>query len=281
MSEFEILSEVRCFGGKQGIYRHFSDVLGCAMQWAVFTPPQAEVSRVPVLYFLSGLTCSEENFVIKAGAQREAAERGLMLIAPDTSPRGLGLPGEEDDWDLGTGAGFYLDATVSPWAEHYRMHSYVVEELPALCADRFPLDPERSGITGHSMGGHGALTIAFAHSDRYRSLSAFAPIASPTRCPWGEKAFSNYLGPDQETWKRWDACELAAQSGWSSPILIDQGGADPFLEEQLKPELLEQACSAAGIPLECRIQPGYDHSYYFIASFMQDHIEHHARLLTA
>ena len=281
MSELEVVSEVRCFGGTQGVYRHSSEVLGCAMQWAVYTPPQAESGRVPVLYYLSGLTCTEENFITKAGAQRWAAERGLMLIAPDTSPRGLGLPGEDDDWDFGTGAGFYLDAAASPWAEHYRMHTYVVEELPALCEQHFAFDPERCGITGHSMGGHGALTLAFAHPDRYQSLSAFAPICAPTRCPWGEKAFSNYLGPDQEAWKRWDACELAGESGWSSEVLVDQGGADSFLAEQLKPELLEEACQAAGIPLECRIQPGYDHSYYFIASFMKDHIDHHARLLGA
>ena len=212
MSEMEVLSEVRCFGGTQGVYRHSSEALGCSMQWAVFTPPQAEAGPVPVLYYLSGLTCTEENFITKAGAQRWAAEKGLMLIAPDTSPRGLDLPGEDDDWDFGTGAGFYLDATSSPWSENYRMHTYVAEELSALCESHFPLDPERCGITGHSMGGHGALTLAFAHPDRYRSLSAFAPICAPTRCPWGEKAFSNYLGSDRDAWKRWDACELASRA---------------------------------------------------------------------
>jgi len=281
VGEIEVLSEARCFGGTQGVYRHASQALDCAMQFAVFSPKEAESRRVPALYFLSGLTCTEENFIFKAGAQRYAAERGLMLIAPDTSPRGLDLPGEHDDWDFGSGAGFYLDATQSPWAQHYRMHSYVASELPELCEARFALDPERVGISGHSMGGHGALTLAFAHPERYRSLSAFAPIAAPTRCPWGEKAFSNYLGSDRESWRRWDACELVAGSGWASPVLVDQGDADPFLEEQLKPELLQEACAEAGVELECRIQAGYDHSYYFIASFMQDHIEHHARLLTA
>jgi len=279
LAGFEVVSEARCFGGTQGVYRHSSEALDCAMQFAVFSPAQSEAGRVPVLYYLSGLTCTEENFIFKAGAQRFAAEQGLMLIAPDTSPRGLDLPGEHDDWDFGSGAGFYLDATQDPWSRHYRMHTYVSSELPDLCREKFALDPERVGITGHSMGGHGALTLAFAHPERYRSLSAFAPIAAPMHCPWGEKAFSNYLGPERETWRRWDACELAAESGWSSPILVDQGDADPFLEEQLQPERLEKACAAAGIPLECRMQPGYDHSYYFIASFMQDHVEHHARLL--
>ena len=280
MSGIETVSEVRCFGGTQGVYRHSSDVVGCDMQFSVFVPPQAAAGRVPALYYLSGLTCTEENFTVKAGAQRYAAEHGLMLIAPDTSPRGFDLPGEHDDWDFGSGAGFYLDATQAPWKTNYRMYSYVVHELRTLCSREFELDPERIGITGHSMGGHGALTIAFAHPELYRSLSAFAPIVAPTKCPWGVKAFSNYLGPDPASWERWDACELVRDSGWDSPVLVDQGRADPFLEEQLQPERLEAACESAGVELECRIQAGYDHSYYFIASFMEDHIRHHARLLS-
>ena len=280
MSEIETVTQARCFGGTQGTYRHTSQTLGCDMQFSVFVPPQAERARVPILYFLSGLTCTEENFTVKAGAQRHAAEAGLILIAPDTSPRGLDLPGEHDDWDFGSGAGFYLDATEPPWDAHYRMHDYVISELPALCTDRFPVDPERVGVTGHSMGGHGALTLAFAHPDRFQSLSAFAPIVAPTQCPWGEKAFGRYLGPDRERWRRWDACEQVGQSGWSAPILVDQGDADPFLDEQLMPDRFETACAAAGVPLELRMQPGYDHSYFFIASFMGDHIQHHARQLT-
>jgi S-formylglutathione hydrolase len=279
MSAVETISEVQCFGGTQGVYRHTSRTLDCEMQFSVFVPPQAATRRVPVLYYLSGLTCTEENFTVKAGAQRYAAESGLLLIAPDTSPRGLDLPGEHDDWDFGSGAGFYLDATQAPWAAHYRMHDYVISELPDLCVDAFPFDPERAGITGHSMGGHGALTLAFAYPDRFRSLSAFAPIGSPMACPWGEKAFGRYLGPDRETWRRWDASELVGGSGWESPILIDQGDADPFLEEQLKPQRFEAACRAAGVPLELRMQPGYDHSYFFIASFIGEHIRHHAALL--
>lgn len=277
----ETVSEARCFGGIQGVYRHRSEALDCTMQLAVFQPPQAEDERVPGLYYLSGLTCTEENFAAKAGAQRYAAEHGLILVAPDTSPRGTDLPGEHDDWDFGSGAGFYLDATREPWSRHYNMYSYVAEELPGLINAAFPILPERVGITGHSMGGHGALTIALRHPDRYRSLSAFAPIVAPTHCPWGEKAFRGYLGEDREAWKRWDACELAAGSSWDAPILVDQGTADPFLEEQLQPQRFAEACEAAGIPLILRMQPHYDHSYYFIASFMWDHMSHHAHQLKA
>ncbi|MGH0037516.1 MAG: S-formylglutathione hydrolase [Myxococcota bacterium] len=275
----ETISEVKCFGGVQGVYRHASEAIGSDMEVAVYLPPRATESPVPVVTYLSGLTCTWENVTTKAGAQRYAAEHGLALVCPDTSPRGSDHPGEHDDWDFGSGAGFYVDATREPWSSNYRMYTYVAEELPAFVAANFAVDPERQGITGHSMGGHGALTLAFRHPERYRSLSAFAPIVAPSRCPWGEKAFGAYLGDDREAWRAHDACELAAHAGWSSPILVDQGDADPFLEEQLKPGLFREACAAAGIPLELRLQPGYDHSYYFIASFMGDHLAHHARLL--
>jgi len=277
----ETVSEVRCFGGVQGVYRHAAKATGCPMEFAVYLPPQAASGPVPVLTWLSGLTCTWENFTVKAGAQRYAAEHGLALVAPDTSPRGLDLPGEHVDWDFGSGAGFYVDATQAPWADHYRMYSYVNEELPALVHARFPLDPDRQGLFGHSMGGHGALVLALRNPDRYRSVSAFAPIVAPTRCPWGEKAFSNYLGADRAAWRRYDACALLAESDWRRPIRVDQGTADGFLEVQLKPELLREACAAAGVPLELHLREGYDHSYYFIASFVGEHIAHHARALVA
>jgi S-formylglutathione hydrolase len=251
------------------------------MELAVYRPPQAEHRAVPVLYWLSGLTCTWANFTEKAGVQRYAAEHGLMIVAPDTSPRGVDLPGEDDAYDFGSGAGFYVDATEQPWARHYRMYSYVTEELPALIEAHLPVDAERQGIFGHSMGGHGALVCALRNPDRYRSLSAFAPIGAPMRGPWGEKALSGYLGADRETWRAYDATELAAGSGWRSEVLVDQGTADDFLEEQLKPQLLLDAFRAAGIPLTLRYQAGYDHSYYFMASFMADHLAHHARFLNA
>ena len=275
----ETISETRCFGGIQGTYSHDSDATGTPMRFSVYRPPQAESGVVPTLYFLSGLTCTEENFTTKAGAQRYAAELGLMIVAPDTSPRGLDLPGEHDDWDFGSGAGFYVDATEPPWRDHYRMASYVSEELPDLVGRHFPIDVERVGLLGHSMGGHGALTLALRHPDRYRSLSAFAPIVAPSRCPWGEKAFSGYLGDDPQTWKAHDACELVRARGFATKILVDQGEADGFLDEQLKPQLFAEACEAGGAPLELRMQPGYDHSYYFIASFIGDHLAHHHAIL--
>jgi S-formylglutathione hydrolase len=275
------LKEHRCCGGVQAVYRHESAQTRCAMELAVYRPPQAEHRAVPVLYWLSGLTCTWANFTEKAGVQRNAAEHGLMIVAPDTSPRGVDLPGEDDAYDFGSGAGFYVDATEQPWARHYRMYSYVTEELPALIEAHLPVDAERQGIFGHSMGGHGALVCALRNPDRYRSLSAFAPIGAPMRCPWGEKALSGYLGADRETWRAYDATELAAGSGWRSEVLVDQGTADDFLEEQLKPQLLLDAFRAAGIPLTLRYQAGYDHSYYFMASFMADHLAHHARFLNA
>ena len=250
------------------------------MTFAVYTPPQAASGPVPVLYYLSGLTCTWENFTVKAGAQRYAAEHGLMLVAPDTSPRGLGLPEEDDAYDFGAGAGFYVDAVVEPWSRHYRMYSYVTDELPALIADHFPADITRQGIFGHSMGGHGALVCALSRPERYRSVSAFAPVTAPTQCPWGQKAFAGYLNNNRDLWQRYDACALMERTAWRAPILVDQGTADGFLEEQLKPELLAEACARTEIRLTLRMQPGYDHSYYFIATFMADHVEHHARALT-
>jgi S-formylglutathione hydrolase len=251
------------------------------MEFAVYLPPQAEHGRVPVLYWLSGLTCTWANFTEKAGAQRYAARHGLMIVAPDTSPRGVDLPGQDDAYDFGSGAGFYVDATREPWARHYRMYTYVTEEVPALIEAQLPVDAQRQGIFGHSMGGHGALVCALKNPGRYRSLSAFAPIGAPMRSPWGEKAFSGYLGDDRGAWRAYDATVLAAGSGWHSEVLVDQGTADDFLDEQLKPQLLQDAFRAAGIPLTLRYQAGYDHSYYFMASFMGDHFAHHARLLKA
>jgi S-formylglutathione hydrolase len=273
----EQVSASRSFGGEQRVYSHRSEQTGTEMRFGIYLPPQAASGPRPVLYWLSGLTCTEENFITKAGAQRVAAELGLVIVAPDTSPRGLGHPGEDDSYDFGTGAGFYLDATAEPWRNGYRMHAYVVEELPALVSANFPVDVASAGVFGHSMGGHGALTIALKHPQRFRSVSAFAPISSPMRCPWGEKAFSRYLGSDRSAWAAYDATALVASQGWGGPpILVDQGTADGFLEEQLKPQLLQEACSGAGVALDLRMQEGYDHSYYFIASFMEDHLRFHA-----
>jgi len=280
----ETLSEQSCHGGVQGFYRHHSEVCGGPMRLAVYQPPQALQQSAtppgfPVLYFLAGLTCSEETATIKAGAQRLAAEYGLVLVMPDTSPRGTEIDGATGDWEFGEGAGFYVDATEAPWSARFRMHSYVVSELPALIAAHFPVDPSRSGICGHSMGGHGALTIALKHPQRYRSVSAFAPIVAPSQVPWGDKALSRYLGADRRAWADYDACALVRRQTFPGTILIDQGEADQFLHAQLKPELFDQACAEAGQELLLRRHPGYDHSYYFIASFIDDHLRHHARAL--
>ncbi len=275
-----LVSRSKCFGGTQSVYRHEARETRCAMRFGVFLPPQAQTHRVPVLYWLSGLTCTEENFITKAGAQRVAAELGLAIIAPDTSPRGLNVPGEADSYDLGLGAGFYVDATQAPWSQGYRMYSYVAAELPQVVASAFPVDPARTGICGHSMGGHGALTIALKNPQHYKSVSAFAPIASPMRCPWGMKALTAYLGSDQSQWREYDATALIEKRGWAGrPILVDQGTQDQFLETQLMPELLAEACERKGVRLDLRRQEGYDHSYYFIASFIEDHLRFHAGAL--
>jgi len=277
---FETVSQARCFGGTQFVYRHVSRETNTPMRLAVFVPPQAKTSKVPVVWFLSGLTCTEENFTVKAGAQRMASELGLILIAPDTSPRGEGVPDDsEGAYDFGLGAGFYVDATEAPWAEHYRMRSYIERELPALVADNLPADMGRQGITGHSMGGHGALTVSLRNPGRFAATSAFAPIASPMNCPWGEKALSGYIGPDRSAWLEYDACALIEGGARLPDLLVDQGTADSFLENQLKPGLLEEACTKAGQPLTLRRQEGYDHSYFFIASFIEDHLRWHAQRL--
>ena len=268
-----------CFGGTQGFYQHDSILTGTSMRVAVYVPPAAAHAPCPVVYYLSGLTCNEEVATTKAGAQRYASELGLILVMPDTSPRGAGIDGEDDDWDFGTGAGFYVDATVTPWARHYRMYSYITEELPALIAAMFPIRAGSTGIMGHSMGGHGALTIALKCPDVYRSVSAFAPICAPTQCPWGQKAFAGYLGSEQTHWLDYDATSLVSTRQITSPILIDQGSDDQFLARELMPEKFVQACTAAGQQLELRMQPGYDHSYYFIQTFIGDHLAHHAKLL--
>lgn len=280
----DTLSEHECFGGTVGFYRHASRANQCDMRFAVFTPPQAASGRVPVLTCLAGLTCTEETFMIKSGGQRIAAELGIMLVAPDTSPRGDGVPDDADGaYDFGLGAGFYLNATQPPWDRHYRMYDYLTRELPEVLFDSFPGDPARQGITGHSMGGHGALTIGLRNPDVYRSISAFAPICSPSRCPWGEKALSNYLGNDRSAWSEYDAVELVRSLARlpDSRILVDQGLADQFLERELHPQLLEDACAARGIALELRRHAGYDHGYYFIATFIEDHLRHHAANLAA
>lgn len=268
-----------CFGGWQDVYRHHSEVLGCMMNFAVYLPPQVATQKLPALYWLSGLTCTEQNFIIKAGAQRYAAEHGVILVAPDTSPRGDDVA-DADGYDLGMGAGFYLNASREPWARHYRMHDYIALELPALLEANFPVSGARA-ISGHSMGGHGALMIALRNPGRYRSVSAFSPIVAPSQVPWGQKAFAAYLGDERETWHEWDTCELIARADEKLPLLVDQGDADEFLATQLQPQLLQAACERADHPLTLRMQPGYDHSYYFIASFIGEHIAHHARAMLA
>ena len=274
----EQVARIRSFGGWQLRYKHASSVLACDMHFSLYLPPQAEAGPVPLLTWLSGLTCTDENFVQKAGAQRAAAEHGVALLAPDTSPRGDGVADDpEGSWDLGLGAGFYLNATQAPWASHYRMYDYVLDELPGLVIAQQPIDERAQAVFGHSMGGHGALTLALRNPERFRSVSAFAPICAPMRCPWGVKAFSNYLGPDRDAWKEHDSCELISRSEKRLPLLVDQGSADGFLQEQLKPELLEQACADSAYPITLRMQEGYDHSYFFIASFIEEHIAFHAR----
>ena len=272
----ELLSETRSFGGWLKRYRHHSDTLDCEMVFAIYLPPAAADKTVPLLWWLSGLTCTDENFMQKAGAHRVAAELGLAIVCPDTSPRGTDLPGEHDSYDFGSGAGFYLNAIREPWNRHYRMYDYVTSELPALVQAHFPLNG-REAISGHSMGGHGALICALKNPGRYRSVSAFAPIANPSQCPWGEKAFSGYLGDDRQTWKTWDACELIHAGDTGRPaLMVDQGEADNFYRDgQLRPEALKQACEEAGLPITLRMQPGYDHSYFFITSFIDDHLRFH------
>ena len=273
----EVIDSHRCFGGEQRRYRHHAESLGCDMVFSVFLPPQAADGPVPVLYYLSGLTCTDENFVAKAGAQQHAAEHGIAIVAPDTSPRGEGVPDDpEGSWDFGLGAGFYVNATQAPWNTHYRMYDYVVDELPTLVNELLPVDGSRAGITGHSMGGHGALTIGLRNPARFRSVSAFSPICSPANSPWGHKALGNYLGADTAAWLEHDACHLIQQTEERLPILIDQGGNDGFLVEQLKPELLLNAATGAGYPITLRVQAGYDHSYFFVASFIGEHLAFHA-----
>lgn len=279
----ETLSETTCFGGRIGFYKHASDVNHCDMQFAVFVPPQAADGKVPVVTFLSGLTCTEENFMVKSGAQRVAAELGIMLVSPDTSPRGEGVPDDPDDeYDFGLGAGFYVNATEEPWSRHYNMYDYVTRELQAAVFDNFPGDPDRHGLMGHSMGGHGALTVGLRNPAMFRSLSAFAPICTTLGSPWGRKALGHYLGSDTEFWKDYDASEVArsvADAGHWGKILVDQGNDDVFLAEQLHPELLEKACAESGLDLELRFHDGYDHGYYFISTFIEAHLRHHAARL--
>lgn len=277
----EIIAEHKAAGGRQLVLAHASMATATRMEAALFLPPQAETGAVPFVTYLSGLTCTWENVTTKGGFQRAAAELGVAVLCPDTSPRGLDLPGEHDAYDFGAGAGFYVDATVEPWARHYRMWTYVTDELPRAAAGAFALDPARQGITGHSMGGHGALTIGLTHPDCYRSVSAFAPIAAPMRCPWGETALSGYLGADRAAWRAYDTTALLADGHVRDEILVDVGTADSFLETQLKPELLEAAAAAAGQPLRLRRQAGYDHSYYFVATFLPEHLAWHAARLGA
>ena len=279
----ELLSEHGCFGGQQRFYKHDSQAIGLPMKFSVFLPPQTAHGPVPALMYLAGLTCNEETFMNKAGAQRLAAELGLALIAPDTSPRGANVPSEADSWDFGAGAGFYLDAAQTPWAKNWRMESYITQELLPLVTNALPINAAKVGIFGHSMGGHGALTLALKHPALFKSVSAFAPICAPTQCPWGRKAFTGYLGADESGWVAHDATALMGKqtaAPYPGGILIDQGLADKFLTEQLHPHLFEAACASVGQKLTLRQHAGYDHGYYFIASFMADHLRHHARQLT-
>ena len=277
MTSLKLKSEYRCFDGTVAYYSHQSATCNCEMNFAVYLPPQARSQSVPILYYLSGLTCNEENFMTKAGAQRSAAELGIMLVAPDTSPRNTGIPDEDKEWDLGSGAGFYVDATQSPWDKYYQMYSYITKELPELIAANFQVKVNKQSIMGHSMGGHGALICALKNSQQYLSVSAFAPIASPMQCPWGEKLFTAYLGTDKQKWAQYDATELVKSIQLDSTILIDQGTTDQFYQQQqLLPEKFQQACQEVGQKLNLRWQEGYDHSYFTISSFITDHIQHHA-----
>jgi S-formylglutathione hydrolase len=278
MAALRLLSEHACCGGRQQFFQHESAATGGPMKFAAYLPPQAQSGKVPVLYFLSGLTCTEETFPIKGHAQKTAAELGLMLISPDTSPREPRIDGDAERWDFGYSAGFYVDATEAPWAAHYRMYSYVTRELPALVDDNLPALGTASGISGHSMGGHGALIAALRNPDRFKSVSAFAPIAAPMQCPWGRNAFTRYLGADPGTWRQYDATELVREKPYPGPILIDQGTADQYLDEQLLPATFAAAAGTAQ-ELTLRMQPGYDHGYYFIQTFIADHLRHHARQL--
>jgi S-formylglutathione hydrolase len=281
MAEVTTLEEHRCFDGVQGFYEHASEAVGLPMRFGVYLPPQAREGPRPVLLCLAGLTCNEQTFAIKAGAQQHAAKHRLVLVMPDTSPRNTGIAHADADWDFGTGAGFYLDAARDPYAKNWRMESWLMEELPALLQRNFPVQGDRVGILGHSMGGHGALTLALRHPGRFRTVSAFAPIAAPTEVPWGEKAFRGYLGDDTSAWAVHDAVKLIEGGAKAPPLLVDQGLEDPFLSTQLRPERLERACAAAGQPLQLRRHAGYDHGYFFIQSFIADHLEHHARGLAA
>jgi S-formylglutathione hydrolase len=279
MSELRLVSEHACFGGIQRFYTHASTECRTDMRFSVYLPPRAKSAPVPVLYYLAGLTCTEETFMIKAGAQRLASELGLMLVAPDTSPRQPRMPGDDASWDFGLGAGFYVDATQAPWSQHYRMYSYVTKELPELIVSEFKARKDAQGIFGHSMGGHGALVSALRNPGQYRSVSAFAPIAAPTRCLWGQKAFSGYLGENKVSWADYDASVLVAKRAFTRPILFDQGTADKFLAEQLYPQVFADSCRQSGTALNLRMQAGYDHGYYFISTFMEDHLRHHAAQL--
>lgn len=276
MTDITLDERHRCFDGWQEMYTHQSRACAAPMRFSIYLPPQAERARVPVLYWLSGLTCSHKNFVEKAGAQSLAAELGMALVAPDTSPRDLGLPGEDDEYDFGSAAAYYVDATQSPWSRHYRTYDYVVNELPALVSAHFAVDNERKAVSGHSVGGHGALVVGLKNPEAYCSVSAFAPMVSPLHAPWGQKAFRAYLGADEDAWKAYDATWLVQQAHEAPPLLVEQGEEDPFLREQLKPHLLREACEAAGHPLTLHMRPGYDHSYYFVASYIGKHLMHHA-----
>jgi S-formylglutathione hydrolase len=280
VSAITLVSEHACYGGVQRFYRHESRETRGPMKFSAYLPPQARTSKVPVLYFLSGLTCTEETFCIKSHAQKSAAELGIMLVSPDTSPREPRIPGDADHWDFGYSAGFYLDATQAPWSQNYRMYSYVTRELPEIVAAHLPAQPGATGIFGHSMGGHGALTLALRNPSLYKSVSAFSPIAAPSQSPWGTKAFSNYLGAERQAWREYDATELVARRQHPGLILIDQGTADQYLAAELMPEKFAAAAARSGQRLNLRMQPGYDHGYYFIQTFMADHLRHHAEQLS-